>query len=94
MQEALVRTLEALYTNQIDWKVIQDKKSVLLTLSLPDWNVRVSFQPEDHGEKVIQDLLDVNVSLQLLHHDKEEKKESSLRLCLKKGERLHVQPPT
>lgn len=92
MQEAIVTTLEALYTNQVDWKLIQDKKSVTLPLTLEHWEAHVNFLPEDHGQKVIQDLMDVHVTVQLMHQsDENPKNEATFRLCLKKGEVLHVQ---
>jgi len=94
MQEALVTTLEALYTNQIDWKVIQDKKMASLPLTNSDWEARVSFSPKDHGQKVVQNLLDVEVTVELVNLREEGiKNAATFRLCLKKGEVLHVQTP-
>lgn len=92
MQEALVTTFERLYTNQVDWKLIEDRKVVRFPLSEPEWQVTVSFEPKIQSEKVINNLLDVKVSLQLEHRDQSIGSDAVVRLCLKKEERLNVQP--
>lgn len=93
LQEATVRFLEELYTNKIDWKTINEQKSVKIDLSDPSYKLEASFELVSRGEEILPNLLDVKAHLTLIRHDERLEPENTLRLCLKKEERLNVQTP-
>lgn len=95
IQEAYVVLLEHFYTNQIPWKLVEDKKSYRYALSEPDWDVEALFAPVNHNttEQITQDLLDVKIELTLYYRGEQPTELPEMRLCLKKEERLNVQTP-
>lgn len=95
IQEAYVLLLERLYTNEIPWKVIEDKKPYHYELKEADWEAEARFEPVFHrvDEQITQDLMDVKIELTLYHLDKVQTIQPEIRLCLKKEERLHVETP-
>lgn len=95
IQEAYVVLLQNLYTNEIPWKVIEDKKSYRYPLSEENWEVEAFFTPKSSitDDPITQDLLKVDVELVLFYNSKQQCTEPEVRLCLKKEERTHVETP-
>ncbi len=97
IQEAYVVLLEQLYTNQIPWKLIEDKKSYTYPLSDADWEVEAQFNRvvhKDESEQISSSLMDIKVNLVVRYMGKEESEQPEIRLCLKKEGSKLVETPT
>lgn len=95
IQEAYVILLQNLYTNEIPWKVIEDKKSFRYPLSNENWEVEAFFKPKPtkHDDPITQEFLDAEIALTLFYKGEEQCTEPKIRLCFKKEERTHVEAP-
>ncbi len=97
IQEAYVLLLEQLYTNQIPWKLIEDKKSSTYPLSEANWEVEATFEPikpRGKTEPITQTLMEVKVHLAIRYLAEEPSILPEIRLCLKKEGSKLVEAPT
>jgi len=95
IQEAYVKLLEQLYTNQISWQQIEGGNSHRFPLDAPDWEAEAHFAPVAHDttETITQSLMDVKIVVSIFHHGEKESTQPEIRLCLKKEELLNVEAP-
>lgn len=91
LQEATVRLYEALYTNLIPWKTLEEKGAAYtISLSQPDWHAECAFTPVVRKTNDTPDLIETNAEIILVHSGSETGK-TNFRLFAMREERLNVE---
>jgi type II secretory pathway component PulJ len=91
LQEATVRLYEAIYTNLIPWKTLEEKGgSYSLTLSQSNWRAECAFTPVVRKTNDTPDHIETTAEIVLVHADSEIGK-THFRIFAMREERLNVE---